>query len=117
MIFVPRSVEKLLLVMLAGCARSSGMTASPDGSSGPADARSSAPGGPPGSPDAGATGNTATVHFVGRVDLSTPSAPRYAWSGTAVLARFTGTGISVALTDGYANQLAVYLDGAVTSTV
>lgn len=84
----------------------------PDGGGGAPDAAGRAPDAG-GAPDGGSVG-LATVHFVGRVDLSTPATPRYAWSGTTALARFDGTGISVALADGYANQFAVYVDGAVT---
>jgi lysophospholipase L1-like esterase len=53
----------------------------------------------------------ATVRFIGRVDRSRPEAPRFAWSGTTLLARFTGSSIGVRL-GGSANYFDVRIDGA-----
>lgn len=62
--------------------------------------------------DAGPPG----VRFVGRFDTTDPSAPQFAWSGSAMHARFTGTGLRVRF-DGAANQFAVVIDGAAPKTV
>ncbi len=62
--------------------------------------------------DAGPPG----VRFVGRFDTSDAAGPRFAWSGSAMLARFTGTGIKVRF-GGQANQFAVVIDGAAPKTI
>src|SRR6266568_3072908 len=59
-------------------------------------------------PDAGPM---ATVHFIGRFDTSDPAGPRYEWSASAVVARFTGTGIDVKLKDGGTDLFEVVVDG------
>lgn len=56
------------------------------------------------------------VRLVGRFDTTDPSAPQFAWSGSAMHARFTGTGLRVRF-DGAANQFAVVIDGAAPKTV
>jgi lysophospholipase L1-like esterase len=38
-----------------------------------------------------------TVHFIGRFERSDPAAPRSGWSASAIGARFSGTGVRVAL--------------------
>jgi lysophospholipase L1-like esterase len=65
-----------------------------------------------GTPDAGA----AAVRFIARVDRSDPAGPRFAWSGSTVLARFTGSSIGVRLR-GPANYYDVRLDGALQPTL
>jgi len=42
--------------------------------------------------------------FIGRFDQSKPDAPVFAWPGTAIALRFTGTAIGVTLTDGGSNS-------------
>jgi lysophospholipase L1-like esterase len=41
----------------------------------------------------------AGVRWFGRVDLTDPDHPRFGWSGTGLLARFIGSGLSVSLTN------------------
>lgn len=60
--------------------------------------------------DAGGSG-TPAVRFVGRFDRSDPAAPRFAWSGSGIIARFTGSSVGVRLGGG--QQYTVVLDGAV----
>lgn len=51
------------------------------------------------------------VRFVGRVDTSDAAGARFAWSGTGVVARFTGTEVAVRMNG--AQQYTVVLDGVV----
>jgi len=51
-----------------------------------------------------------TIHYIGRFDLSTPSAPVFEWSGSAIWTRFSGTTISAEL-DGSASDFEVEIDG------
>lgn len=53
------------------------------------------------------------VRFVGRVDRSDPAKPRFAWSGTGVVARFEGTSVSVHLSG--SQYYTVLIDGQVKS--
>ena len=50
------------------------------------------------------------LHFIGRFDFTTPDAPVFEWSGSAVWTRFAGTTISARL-DGSANDFEVEIDG------
>jgi lysophospholipase L1-like esterase len=50
------------------------------------------------------------IHFIGRFDMSVPSAPVFEWSGSAIWTRFAGPSISVEL-DGSANDFEVEIDG------
>jgi lysophospholipase L1-like esterase len=49
--------------------------------------------------------------FIGRFDLSNVDTPVFAWSGTAISLRFTGSAISVTLSDSGSNWFEVVLDG------
>jgi lysophospholipase L1-like esterase len=49
------------------------------------------------------------VRFIGRVDTSDPAGARFAWSGTGVVARFTGSALAVRLAD--TQQYTVLIDG------
>jgi lysophospholipase L1-like esterase len=60
--------------------------------------------------DAGA-GLDGFVRFVGRFDRSDPAGPRFAWSGTTVIARFSGPDLAVRLRDAGANVFHVVVDG------
>jgi lysophospholipase L1-like esterase len=51
------------------------------------------------------------VRFVGRFDRSDPDAARFAWSGSMVVGRFKGTGVSVRLHDDGRNLFQVLVDG------
>ncbi|MEA2698077.1 MAG: hypothetical protein QOI66_2348 [Myxococcales bacterium] len=59
--------------------------------------------------DGGPTGAPA-VRFVGRFDRSDPNNPRFAWSGSGMIARFAGTSVGVKLGGG--QQFTVLVDGA-----
>jgi len=48
--------------------------------------------------------------LTGRIDESDPSGPRFAWAGSAIAARFTGTSIGIRLR-GSSDYFAVTLDG------
>jgi lysophospholipase L1-like esterase len=62
--------------------------------------------------DAGALPEgTPGVRFVGRVDTSEAAGALFAWSGTGVVARFTGSSLGVRLTGG--QQYTVLIDGQV----
>lgn len=52
-----------------------------------------------------------TVKLVGRFDTSDPAALRFAWSGSMVVGRFKGTGVSVRLRDEGRNLFQVLVDG------
>jgi lysophospholipase L1-like esterase len=69
-----------------------------------------APAPPPGD------GGAAEVRFIARVDRSNPAAPRFSWSGSTVLARFTGSSIGVRL-GGPANYYDVTIDGMLQPTL
>jgi lysophospholipase L1-like esterase len=62
--------------------------------------------------DAGPPG----VRFIGRFDTTDPMGPKFAWSGSAMLARFTGTAIKVRFA-GQPNQFAVIVDGGTAKTI
>ena len=54
----------------------------------------------------------ALIHYLGRFDFSDPTAPAASWSGSAIAARFSGTGLDVELHDDGQNFFAVSIDGA-----
>src|SRR4051794_6235247 len=66
----------------------------------------------PAAADAGAPG----VRFVARVDRMNAAGPRFAWSGSTILARFTGSSIGVRLS-GATNYFAVRIDGVLLPAV
>ena len=73
-----------------------------------ADARGATPDG--GAADQGGNpGGTPAVRFVGRFDRSDLAGPRFAWSGSGMIARFSGTSVGVKL--GGAQQYTVLIDG------
>ncbi len=57
---------------------------------------------------------TPSVRFVGRVDRTNAAGPRFAWPGTTVLARFTGSTIGVRLS-GPTTYFDVSIDGVAQS--
>jgi lysophospholipase L1-like esterase len=63
-----------------------------------------------GMPDAGPADAGPTVHFIGRFDTTDPAGPRFAWPGSAITARFTGTGIAGTFEDDGTNLLDVIVD-------
>ncbi|TKD01199.1 SGNH/GDSL hydrolase family protein [Polyangium fumosum] len=76
-----------------GSASSSGMSSSTGSSS---------------SSGAGGGGPTAEVHFIGR--FTNEADPRFAWPGSTIVARFSGTGLDVRLADAGNNHFAVVID-------
>lgn len=55
---------------------------------------------------------TAPLQFVGRTDTRSPAGVRFAWPGTRILARFSGTGAKIRLHDTGKNRFDVSIDGA-----
>ncbi|MBX3189586.1 MAG: endo-1,4-beta-glucanase [Labilithrix sp.] len=95
---VVRSTLVACLLVVA-CSRQEAPSAPP----GPPAAMTPPPPPPPAAP---------TVRFVGRFDATDPNAVRFAWSGSAVVARFKGTGISARFIDENAkNVFQVLVDG------
>ena len=67
--------------------------------------------GKPPSPSLGATiRGPVTVRLIGRFDARDPAGPRLAWPGSAIAARFTGTGIDVKLRDDGTSFFTVVVD-------
>jgi lysophospholipase L1-like esterase len=99
-----------------GSTASGGTSAAPgSGGSAPGTGGASGNAGAPAGAGAAGSGNAdgtelPGVRFVGRVDASDPAAARFAWSGTGVVARFTGSGLAVRLAD--TQQYTVLVDGA-----
>ncbi len=92
-----------------GAAGASGVTT---GGSSDAGAAGSGAGGSGGSSTDGGTGTIAGgVRWIGRVDISDPSKPRFGWSGTGFVARFTGTSIGVTLNNDDAYFFQPVIDG------
>ncbi|EYF00527.1 SGNH/GDSL hydrolase family protein [Chondromyces apiculatus] len=85
-------------------------------SSGDGDSSSSGSGSGAGSGDGGSGGGGSgggvpgEAHFIGRFDTSDPAGPRFSWSGSAIYARFSGTGLKARLGDSGDNFLAVVID-------
>ena len=75
-------------------------------------------GGPDLLPEAGSEtgGGDAAVRLQGRFDTTDATKPGFSWSGSAMIARFQGTGATLRI-DGSPNQFAVVIDGTVTSQV
>ena len=61
-------------------------------------------------------GGAATVRLQGRFDTTDSARPSFGWSGSAMIARFQGTGATLSI-DGSPNQFAVVVDGTVSSQV
>jgi lysophospholipase L1-like esterase len=59
----------------------------------------------------GVTGPSAPIHFIGRFDTHAPNGPRFAWPGTAIATRFSGTSLRIKLADEGTNYFAVIVDG------
>ena len=98
----------------AGTAGSAG-SAGTAGSAG-ATGLGGAAGGGTGGSDAASAGAMSAMgpvgpRFIGRFDQSNAQAPVFAWSGTAISARFMGSSVGVTLTDSGSNAFEVVLDG------
>ena len=61
-------------------------------------------------------GGPAAVRLVGRFDTTDATRPSFSWSGSAMVARFQGTGATLRI-DGSPNQFTVVVDGNVASQV
>ena len=59
-------------------------------------------------PDAPAT---PAVRFIGRFDRTDPAVPRFAWPGSAIVAHFSGTQVTLKLREAGNNQYDVSIDG------
>jgi lysophospholipase L1-like esterase len=66
-------------------------------------------------PDTATDAGPPAVRFVARVDRSNPAGPRFAWSGSTILARFTGASIGVRLADA-TDYFDVRIDGVLQSS-
>ena len=86
----------------AGVTASSGAAGAGSGNAGQAGASTG---------QAGASDGPVGPRLIGRFDQTDPSAPVFAWSGTAIALRFKGTAIGVTLSDGGSNVFQVVIDG------
>jgi lysophospholipase L1-like esterase len=121
-----RALAFLAAAGVAVAACSSGGTTTSTTSSGSGGAGGSGNGGAPEttsstsstSSDAASSSSTGVsepmelIHYLGRFDLSDPAAPASSWPGSAVAARFSGTGLDVDLHDDGQNFFEVSIDGA-----
>jgi lysophospholipase L1-like esterase len=62
---------------------------------------------------AGTDGGTGSVQLMGRFDRADPARPGFGWSGSAMIARFQGTGATLRI-DGSPNQFAILVDGVLS---
>lgn len=62
----------------------------------------------------GSGGEPGGVRIVGRTMPGTMMGDRFAWSGTSFTARFTGTQITMRMSDSSKNEFAIVVDGSVT---
>jgi lysophospholipase L1-like esterase len=100
-------LASLVPLSFAGCGGGEGATDGMGGATGP--------GGSPGTGGAGgadATGVVAAgVRWVGRVDLTNAQQPRFSWSGTGFVARFTGTSLAIQIDSSGAFLFKAVVDG------
>lgn len=96
----------------AGGAPTSGSEVSAVGSGDAVSSSSVASGSAVSSSGAGQSSPTAPIHFIGRFDTQDPAGPSFGWPGSAILTRFSGTGLDVKLHDNGTNQFSVVIDGA-----
>jgi lysophospholipase L1-like esterase len=90
---------------LASAGASGSLSFGGNAAGGSANGGSSSAGQPSGG--AGAVG----PRFIGRFDQTKPDAPVFAWPGTAIALRFSGTAVGVTLSDNGNNVFEVVLDG------
>lgn len=84
------------------------------GSSAGTDAGGSTSGAGTSAGSGGSGGEPGGVRIVGRTTPGTMMGDRFAWSGTSFTARFTGTQITMRMSDANKNEFAVVVDGSVT---
>jgi lysophospholipase L1-like esterase len=104
-----------------GAASTGGGTAGAGGATGTGGSSGPRDGGPtpdasPDSATIGPDGGAASVRLQGRFDLTDATKPSFGWSGSAMIARFQGTGATLRI-DGSPNQFTVVVDGTVSSQV
>lgn len=99
-----------LAVLAAACGSTSDGGAGDDGSGASGAGAGSSSSGGGGGTGGGGSGPTSDVHFIGRFDSADPAGPRFAWPGSAIYTRFSGTGINVRLDDAGQNFFAVVVD-------
>ena len=59
----------------------------------------------------GGAGPVSDVHLIGRVDSGDPAGPRFSWPASAIVTRFSGTDLTLQLSDGGDDYFAVVVDG------
>lgn len=91
-----------------GTASGNGGTASGNGGAASANGGGSSVGSG-GSPDGGIVAGPPAVRFVGRFDHTPAAGPKFAWSGSGIIARFSGTQVAVNLGGG--QQYTALVDG------
>ena len=65
--------------------------------------------------DSGFDAGPPAIEYVGRIDYTDPGGPRFQWPGTQVIIRFTGTAVTINMTD-YGNYFDIYVDGVLQPT-
>src|SRR5690348_13430135 len=96
-------------VLLSSCKSGGGMA--------PAANTAGAAGGSNGGAGSGGAGSSAaggvagSLRWLGRVDTSDAAGPRFAWSGTGFVARFSGTGLAARLDNPGTFVFKVVVDG------
>jgi len=93
----------------AGAGGSLALAGSSAGGAAGASAQAGGSGGSAGQSSGGA--GPVGPRFIGRFDQTKPDAPVFAWPGTAIALRFTGTAIGVTLSDNGNNVFEVVIDG------
>ena len=97
----------------AGAARSGTGSGGVSGTGGRGGAAGSGSGGGSGTGGAPATGVVAAgVRWVGRVDIANPQRPRFSWSGTGFVARFSGTSLAMQINSTGAFIFKAVVDGS-----
>jgi lysophospholipase L1-like esterase len=99
----------LAVVVIAGGVHceTQAVTPSSDGGVAQSDATSDAFGGNADAP----TGPLEATHFIGRFDTTVPARPKMSWSSSALVTRFSGTGMTLKLRDEGSNFFQVVLVG------
>jgi lysophospholipase L1-like esterase len=86
-----------------------GKGGSSSGNGGSSAGSGGSPSGNGGSPDGGITAGPPAVRFVGRFDKAPAAGPKFAWSGSGIIARFSGTQVGINLGGG--QQYTALVDG------
>lgn len=112
------SILAALAAASAGCSSSDAQSSSGGGGSAETSSGASSAAGDVGASassaatsGSGGSSPTSLIHFIGRFDASNPAGPSFAWPGSSILTRFSGTGIDLKLHDSGNNQFNVVIDG------